>query len=60
MAAYGIPDNPGLETDSRLRRWWLHAVRGYKVLRVRHRPGSDWRGRARLCESYLMAPRDAH
>ncbi len=32
MEKYGIPQNPALRTTSRLRKWWLHSVWGYKIL----------------------------
>jgi hypothetical protein len=58
MAAYGIPDNPSLETNWRLRAWWLHSVWGYRVLKVKRHPRSGWFGRLAYDESFLMLPRD--
>ena len=57
MAAYGIPDNPGLITTSGLRAWWLEHLRGYKVLQVRRHPREGWFGHIKYDATYLMLPR---
>lgn len=57
MAAYGIPENPALTTHSRLRAWWLHSVRGYKVLDIRRRPRHGWFGRLAYDETIRLLPK---
>ncbi len=58
MNEYGIPQNPGQWTSSRLRRWWLHNFYGYNVVRVKHTPQHDFFGRLCINEEYLMSPGD--
>lgn len=58
MGTYGIPDNPGRWTSSRLRAWWLESLWGYKVLRVKRRPRYGWFGKVDFEEEYLLCPRD--
>ncbi len=59
MGSYGIPENPALETSSRVRRWLLVSFFGYEVLEVRRRPRAGWFGALAYDESYLMLQRDA-
>lgn len=56
MASYGIPENPALMTTSRLRMWWLHSVRGYKVLNKRRQPHTGVFGPS-YEDIYLLVPR---
>ena len=58
MECYGIPEDPSLRTSSRLRKWWLHSVCGYKVLEVRRYPRSGWFGRLTYEENYRLLPKD--
>ena len=44
MVRYGIPEDPSLRTSSRLRMWWLHSVRGYRVLKKKYQPHAGWFG----------------
>ncbi|MBI1320584.1 MAG: hypothetical protein GC168_16800 [Candidatus Hydrogenedens sp.] len=57
MGRYGIPDNPSLETQSWVRRWWLESVCGYQVLEVKRRPRAGWFGKLAYDESYVMLPK---
>ncbi len=58
MGTYGIPENPAVETSSRVRRWWLESFFGYQVLEVRRRPRAGWFGNLAYDKSYLMLQRD--
>jgi len=57
MGRYGIPENPALETNSRVWRWCLESFWGYQVLEVRRRPKAGWFGSLAYDESYLMLRR---
>lgn len=56
MAQYGIPDNPALKTNSRLRVWWLHSIWGYRVLNKRRQLYTGWFGSA-YEDVYVLLPR---
>jgi hypothetical protein len=58
IMSYGIPDNPALRTQWRLRAWWLHSIFGYTVVDVRRKPRSGWFGRLTYDETYLLSPGD--
>lgn len=58
MAAYGLPDNPGVTTHSRLRAWWLQSLWGYEIVEVRRAPRSGYFGNLVYDETYLMSPRN--
>ncbi len=57
MGRYDIPEDPALSTSSRLRYLWLHSVRGYTVLDVRHQPRPGWFGHMVWGETYRLMPR---
>ena len=57
MSFYGIPDNPGLTTHSRLRAWWLQGVCGYTMLDVQRQPRAGWFGRLAYDETFLLMPK---
>ncbi len=56
MNAYGIPENPALATTSRIRKWWLHSVRGYTVVTTRRQPHTGMFGPT-FEDVYLLIPK---
>lgn len=56
VAHYGIPENPALRTNSRIRMWWLQNIRGYQVLTTHRQRRAGWFG-ATYDNVYLLLPR---
>ena len=53
---YGLPENPALITTSRLRKWWLHSIWGYRVVKTHHQPHNGIFG-VTMEDVYLLIPR---
>ncbi|MCC6142868.1 MAG: hypothetical protein IT368_03570 [Candidatus Hydrogenedentes bacterium] len=59
MAAYGIPDDPAYRTTSRFRAWLLHALWGYKLLKIKRQPRAHrFSRRLVFQETYVLCPRE--